>query len=72
MSTRRDSAIVLMFSSSCYYRAHPRDDRAERVRINEIAETRLRDGMPRMQILMRREGWVINHKRRIGFTAKKA
>tara|TARA_B100002049_G_scaffold28091_1_gene18552 strand:- start:665 stop:1438 length:774 start_codon:yes stop_codon:yes gene_type:complete len=63
VSTRRASAILLMSSSSYYYRAHPREDRAERARIKEIAETRLRYGMPRIQVLMRREGWVINHKK---------
>lgn len=64
MSRRHASAILLMSSSSCYYRARPRDDRAERAWIKEIAETRLRYGMPHIQVLMCREGRVINHKKR--------
>lgn len=48
--------------SSYYYQAHPRDDRAERMRIREIAETRVRYGMWRIHTLMRREGWLINHR----------
>jgi len=46
-----------------YYKPHPRDDRAERARILEIAETRVRYGMWRIHTLLRREGWLINHKK---------
>ena len=49
--------------TSYYYQAHPRDDRAERARIREIAETRVRYRMWRIHILLRREGWLINHKK---------
>jgi len=49
--------------SSYYYRSHGRDDSAERARIREIAETRVRYGMWRIHTLMRREGWLINHKK---------
>jgi putative transposase len=49
--------------SSYYYKAHPRDDRAERARIREIAATRVRYGMWRIHTLLRREGWKINHKK---------
>lgn len=49
--------------SSYYYKPHPRDDRAERARIKEIAETRVRFGMWRIHIMLRREGWIINHKK---------
>jgi len=63
VSTRRASSILLTSCSSYYYKPHPRDDRAERARIKEIAETRLRYGMPRIQVMLRREGWPINHKK---------
>ncbi len=49
--------------SSFYYKPHPRDDSAERARILEIAEARVRYGMWRIHTLMRREGWRINHKK---------
>jgi putative transposase len=52
-----------MHRSSYYYRHHPRDDRAERKRILEIAETRVRFGFQRIQVLLRRKGWLINHKK---------
>ena len=62
-SKRRAVSLVGVSRSYFYYRPHPRDDRAERARIREIAETRVRYGMWRIHILMRREGWVINHKK---------
>ena len=40
-----------------------RDDRALRLRIREIAETRVRYGYLRIHVLLRREGWRVNHKR---------
>lgn len=33
------------------------------MRIKELAETRIRYGYKRITILLRREGWVVNHKR---------
>jgi len=38
-------------------------DAALRARMREIAETRRRFGVPRLHIMLRREGLVINHKR---------
>src|SRR4051812_14229347 len=32
-------------------------------RIKEIAETRVRYGYRRIEVLLRREGWQVNHKR---------
>jgi putative transposase len=33
------------------------------MRINEIAAVRVRYGYKRIHVLLRREGWEINHKR---------
>ncbi len=63
VSARRASAVLMIWPSSYYYKPHPRDDRAERKRIREIAETRLRYGCERVHTLLRREGWLINHKK---------
>lgn len=63
VSARRASATIQIARSSYYYRPHPRDDQAERARIREIAEARVRYGMWRVHVLMRREGWLINHKK---------
>ena len=46
-----------------YYRYHRRDDQALRLRMREIAVTRIRYGSRRIYILLRREGWKDNHKR---------
>lgn len=55
--------LVGLSRSYFYYEPHPRDDRAERARIREMAETRVRYGMWRIHTLLRREGWLINHKK---------
>ena len=34
-----------------------------RLRINEIAKVRVRYGYKRIHVLLRREGWSVNHKR---------
>jgi putative transposase len=43
----------------------PTPDRnaALRIRLKELAEERRRFGSPRLLVLLRREGWVVNHKR---------
>lgn len=63
VGVRRATAVLLLPRSVFYYRPHPRDDRPERARIREIAETRVRFGMWRIHTLLRREGWLINHKK---------
>ena len=50
--------------SLVYYKLQgPRDDRAVRARIKEITETRVRYGIARIHVLLRREGWTDSHKR---------
>ena len=56
VSERRACAIVFLHRSVCRYLAQPRDDRAVRQRMKEIAETRVRYGFNRIHILLRREG----------------
>ena len=63
VSERRACATVFLQRTVYRYVGHPRDDRAVRQRLKEIAETRVRYGFPRIQILLRREGWRDNHKR---------
>lgn len=60
----RRSCDVLMLSRSVYqYRSCRGEDTAVRHRIREIAHTRVRYGYQRIHVLLRREGWVINHKK---------
>jgi putative transposase len=63
ISIKRAASVCLLARSLVYYKAHGRDDRAVRARIKEIAATRVRYGMARIHVLLRREGWRDNHKR---------
>jgi putative transposase len=45
------------------YRSVKRDDPALRMRLREMAAARPRFGYRRLYILLRREGWTLNHKR---------
>lgn len=53
----------MMQSRTVYNYRSCRDDRALTQRIREIAEARVRYGCQRIHILLRREGWLINHKK---------
>lgn len=59
---RRACGVIKMGRSTYYYRS-VRDDRAIRKRIIEIAEARVRYGYRRIHVLLRREGWHVNHKK---------
>lgn len=48
---------------SVYYYKSVKDDRVLRQRIRDIAEVRVRYGYRRIYILLRREGWHVNHKK---------
>lgn len=54
---------LMMQSRTVYNYRSCRDDRALTHRIREIAEARVRYGCLRIHILLRREGWLINHKK---------
>jgi putative transposase len=63
VSTRRACAVVGCHRATFYYRA-PRPDPAPlRMRLRERAAARPRFGYRRLFILLRREGWAVNHKR---------
>ena len=55
--------VVQIGRSTQRYRSRREDNPFLRVRIREIAETRVRYGYRRIYILLRREGWHVNHKR---------
>ena len=63
VSEQRACRTIGFCRTSHRYRSHRRDDRALRQRIVEIAETRVRYGYRRAQVLLRREGWRVNHRR---------
>jgi len=63
LSERQACIIVGLCRSSYRYEAKPKNDTEIRDRLRELAEQRHRFGAPRLHILLRREGYLINHKR---------
>ncbi len=53
----------MMQSRAVYNYRSCRDDKSLTERIREIAETRIRYGVQRIHILLRRDGWLVNHKK---------
>ena len=59
----RRACGALRFDRSTYHYRHRRPGQASlRKRIRELSEARVRYGYRRIHILLRREGWMINHK----------
>lgn len=63
LSLRRACGLVGLWRSTWQYQPHRADDSALRGRLRELAEQRRRFGAPRLHVLLRREGWMVNHKR---------
>jgi len=63
VSIRRACRVAVLARSSFLYQPVEDQNVALRARIREIAETRVRYGLWRIYILVRREGWIVNHKR---------
>jgi putative transposase len=60
---KRRACAVIKLQRSVYYYKSIKDDRVLRQRICEIASSRIRYGYQRIHILLKREGWHVNHKR---------
>lgn len=63
ISVQHACKCVLLARSMFYYKSHSREDRLLRMRINELAKTRVRYGFKRIHTLLKREGFMDNHKR---------
>ena len=63
VSERRACAVVQICRTSYRYRSIRDEQVSLRMRINEIAGVRIRYGYRRIYVLLRREGWAVNHKR---------
>lgn len=63
VSIRRMCKVVSLHRLTRHYKHHRREDRPLRQRIKEIAAIRLRYGLWRIYILLRREGFKDNYKR---------
>lgn len=63
VSARRACEVVGQIRSSHYYRSVADPQTALRIRLRDLANTRVGYGYRRLHILLRREGWQVNHKR---------
>jgi putative transposase len=63
VSERRACRVAVVPRSSCRYRSQAADQTALRLRLRDLAATRVRYGYRRLLVLLRREGWRVNHKR---------
>ena len=63
LSERRACRLVGMGRTSCRYRRRPRGEVELRERLRSLAGERRRFGYRRLTVLLRREGWTVNHKR---------
>ena len=63
ISIRRACRAFPLDRSTYHYRPRRPEQAPLRKRIRELAETRIRYGYRRIHVLLRREGWMVNHKR---------
>jgi putative transposase len=63
VSERRACRLTGVARSSYRYRSVAADHTALRLRLRDLAAARVRYGYRRLHILLRREGWRVNHKR---------
>jgi len=63
ISERRACDVFPINRSTHRYKSRRPDQAGLKLRIKELAATRVRYGYRRVHVLLRREGWQINHKR---------
>jgi putative transposase len=64
LSERRACRLVGMARTSCRYeRQRPGEEEKLKARLHTLAGERRRFGYRRLTVLLRREGWTVNHKR---------
>ncbi len=63
ISERHACRVLQLRRSTLRYQSRAQDQTALRMRLRELAAARVRYGYPRLHILLRREGWEVNHKR---------
>ncbi len=63
VSERRACNVVGVNRSTQRYRSVAKDQTALRMRVRDLAAARVRYGYRRLHVLLRRDGWHVNHKR---------
>lgn len=63
ISERRACRVTGLHRSTLHYEPQPDRKEGIRMRLQELAEQSPRWGQPRLHVLLRREGMMVNHKR---------
>ena len=63
VSTRRACKVLQLVRSTYQYCSRKDEQAALRIRIRDLAQARVSYGYERIHVLLRREGWKVNHKR---------
>lgn len=63
LSERRACGLLELGRSTMRYEAVEKSDDALRIRLRDLASVHVRYGCPRLYVLLRREGWPVNHKK---------
>jgi len=60
---QRACRLVRLNRSTYYFKSQAKDQSALRIRLKDLAASRVRYGYRRLHVLLQREGWKVNHKR---------
>jgi putative transposase len=63
IGTRKACELISLNRSTAYYQSQAKDQTALKIRLRDLAASRVRYGYRRLHVLLQREGWKINHKR---------
>lgn len=63
VSERRVCGVLGLLRNTCRYKKVADEQAALRIRLRDLACSRVSYGYRRLYILLRREGWEVNHKR---------
>ena len=63
MGERRTCCLIQLARSICRYQSQAKDDTALRIRIKDLAASRVRFGYRLLHVLVLRKGWQVNHKK---------
>ncbi len=62
IGSRRACGLVLMNRATLYYRSRAKDRSALRMRLRDLAMSRVRFGYLRLTVMLKREGWAVGKK----------
>ncbi len=63
VSERRACRVIPIARGTQRYQSEAKDQSALRLRLRDLALSRVRYGYRRLHVLLEREGWQVNHKR---------